>query len=118
MLKVVLVMILLMTVAATVRVRQELERKDPVYQPTLDDRKIEAQSLQTLSDYVGFEAKFRVAGPDGKTLVMEGSDLCGVDIPETLPGKAWQGVPRVGFTRFECSNGKTSAAFEVKPESN
>lgn len=80
------------------------------------DRRMAALQLQTLSDYVGFEAQFAIA-PDGVTLVMTGSPLCGDDFGQLLPPAFWQNVRQAGFRRFQCSDGegarRVTASFAI-----
>ena len=66
------------------------------------DRRMAAERLQNYSDYGGWEAKFSVAGEQGRTLAMSGSLLCGDDFPQLVPREAWALVPDAGFERFEC----------------
>jgi hypothetical protein len=85
-------------------------------QPDQLDRGMAALQMQTLSDFVGFEAVFTVA-PNGTTLIMSGSPLCGDDFGQLVPPAWWTNVRAAGFTRFECSDGagarRVTAAFAI-----
>jgi hypothetical protein len=84
------------------------------FQPSSIDRGMVVESLQTLSDYVGFEGHFAV-GSDDRTLVMTGSDLCGDDFPQVVPPALWHRVVESGFRVFECSAAGTHVRLEVRP---
>jgi hypothetical protein len=85
----------------------------PAFQPTTIDRRLAVESLQSLSDYVGFEGHFALGASD-RILVMTGSDLCGSDFPELVPPAIWRQVVGAGFERFECSAGGVQAHLVVQ----
>jgi hypothetical protein len=82
------------------------------FRPTTIDRRLAVESLQSLSDYVGFEARFALGATD-RVLVMSGSDLCGEDFPQLVPPVLWRQVVDAGFESFECSAAGTQARIAV-----
>jgi hypothetical protein len=69
---------------------------------TVQDREFCINRLNTLSDWVGFEAHFFPEGRDAKTLVMTGSDLCGPDFIKLLPKMAYDDIMSSGFDHARC----------------
>ena len=84
------------------------------FQPSALDRRMVVESLQTLSDYVGFEATFSLGASD-TTLLMRGSDLCGEDFPQLIAPAWWRDVVAAGFETFECESAHGSARIAVRP---
>jgi hypothetical protein len=84
------------------------------FAPSPIDRGMVVESLQTLSDYVGFEGHFAL-GRDDRTLVMTGSDLCGDDFPQVVPPALWHRVVESGFEVFECSAAGVQVRLAVHP---
>ena len=82
------------------------------FRPSTIDRRLAVESLQSLSDYVGFEGRFSLGASD-RILVMSGSDLCGEDFPQLVPPALWRQVVDAGFEAFECSAVGTQARIVV-----
>ncbi len=87
---------------------------EPPFEASETDRRMVVESMQNLSDYVGFQARFSL-DESLRTLVMRDSDLCEDDFPQLIPPAWWRNVVDAGFETFECSTGHTTVHIKVQP---